>query len=53
MGAPSRISYCFNGFIGIGIGVNTFPYAFNITLVLPFISIDVGLGKPYTLIDGE
>ena len=45
MGAPNRVEFYFTKFIGLGIGFNTFPYAVNITIMIPFLTIDVGLGK--------
>lgn len=48
MGAPDRIEFQFTKFLGFGIAVNTFPYAVNISIVIPFISLHIGLGKPYT-----
>lgn len=47
MGAPDRVEFYFTKFIGFGIGVDTFPYAFNITIMIPFVTMDIGLGKPY------
>ena len=51
MGAPSRIEFYLTKFFGLGIGFDTFPYAVNITIMIPFLTIDVGLGKPYTYIE--
>jgi hypothetical protein len=48
MGAPDRIDFHFSKFIGFGIGVDTFPYAVSISIVVPFLTIAIGLGKPYT-----
>ena len=53
MGAPNRVEFYFTKFIGLGIGFDTFPYAVNITIMIPFLTIDVGLGKPYTYIKSE
>lgn len=48
MGAPKRVEVYFTKFVGFGIAIDTFPYALNITVMIPFITIDIGLGKPYT-----
>lgn len=48
MGAPDRFEFRFTTFFGIGIGAEKFPYSLSITIVLPFMCIDIGLGKPYT-----
>ena len=53
MGAPNRLEFYFNKMFGLGIGVDTFPYQFNITIMLPFLTMDVGLGKPYTFQDKQ
>lgn len=48
MGAPERFQIHFCKYIGFGIGFDTFPYAYFISINLPLISIAIGLGKPYT-----
>jgi hypothetical protein len=48
MGAPDRFEFRFTKFLGLGIGVESFPYSLSISLVLPFLCIDIGLGKAYT-----
>jgi hypothetical protein len=48
MGAPNRITINLNKVLGIGISLDNFPYKYNISIYLPFISINIGLGKPYT-----
>jgi hypothetical protein len=47
MGAPDRITINTNKFIGIGIGFDTFPYTITIYINIPFLCIQIGLGKPY------
>jgi hypothetical protein len=53
MGAPDRISFQFTKFLGLGLAIDTFPYAINIAIVIPFFSLYIGLGKPYTEGDNE
>jgi hypothetical protein len=48
MGAPDRLDFYFTKFFGFGIGVDTFPYAISISIVIPFVTFTIGLGKPYT-----
>jgi hypothetical protein len=48
MGAPNRISFQFTKFLGLGLAVDTFPYAVNIAIVIPLFTLYLGLGKPYT-----
>jgi hypothetical protein len=51
MGAPSRLEFQFTKFLGFGIAIDRFPYEVNISIVIPFISIHIGLGKPYTEVE--
>ena len=53
MGAPDRISFQFTKFLGLGLAIDTFPYAMNIAIVIPFFTLYIGLGKPYTEGDNE
>jgi hypothetical protein len=48
MGAPSRVNLYFTKFLGFGVAFDTFPYSLNISLVMPFITIDIGFGESYT-----
>lgn len=48
MGAPDRLEFHFTKFLGFGVAVDTFPYAVSISIVLPFFTVEIGLGKPYT-----
>jgi hypothetical protein len=48
MGAPDRIYFEFTKFLGFGIAVDTFPYVVSISIVIPFVTLNIGLGKPYT-----
>ena len=48
MGAPDRLDFHFTKFLGFGIAVDTFPYTISISIVLPFFTVEIGLGKPYT-----
>lgn len=51
MGAPDRISFQFTKFLGFGIAIDTFPYAVSIDIVIPFFTLSIGLGKPYTEVE--
>ena len=48
MGAPKRFEVIVTKVIGFGFSVDKFPYAVSITIFIPLLAIDIGLGKPYT-----
>ena len=48
MGAGPRFSVDFVRFLGVGISYSDMPYEYTIFIELPFISIQIGLGKSYT-----
>lgn len=47
MGSGSRFKISYSPFIGLGVSWNTFPHAFCLNILMPFIYIYIGFGKGY------